>query len=132
MKDLKNILKTAVDKIKSTVEKEDIPLKDAFEEMDRELEEAEAAYGKPLFPDDGEKISIDEHYMKLLGFKSEENVDFDEIKTHYETLMKKFAPENFTDDEKKKAAAEKRISMIKQAYQYFENKHATQQEEEEN
>ena len=108
MKDLKNILKTAVDKIKSTVEKEDIPLKDAFEEMDRELEEAEAAYGKPLFPDDGEKISIDEHYMKLLGFKSEENVDFDEIKAHYETLMKKFAPENFADDEKKKAAAEKR------------------------
>lgn len=131
MKDLKDIFKTAVDKIKSTVEKEDIPLKDAFEEMDRELEEAEAAYGKPLFPDDGEKISIDEHYMKLLGFKSEENVDFDEIKAHYETLMKKFAPENFAD-EKKKAAAEKRISMIKQAYQYFENKHATQQEEEEN
>ena len=32
-----------------------------------------------------------------------------------------FAPENFADDEKKKAAAEKRISMIKQAYQYFEN-----------
>lgn len=131
MKDLKDILKTAVDKIKSTVEKEDIPLKDAFAEMDRELEEAEAAYGKPLFPDDGEKISIDEHYMKLLGFKSEENVGFDEIKAHYETLMKKFAPENFADDKKKKAA-EKRIGMIKQAYQYFENKHTIQLEEEEN
>ena len=132
MKDLKDLLKTAVDKIKSTVEKEDIPLKDAFEEMDRELEEAEAAYGKPLFPDDGEKISIDEHYLKILGFKSEENVGFEDIKSHYEALMHKFNPENFADDEKKKSVAEKRVDMIKKAYQYFENKHNAQQEEEEN
>ena len=132
MKDLKDLLKTAVDKIKSTVEKEDIPLKDAFEEMDRELEEAEAAYGKPLFPDDGEKISIDEHYLKILGFKSEENVGFEDIKSHYEALMHKFNPENFADDEKKKSVAEKRVDMIKKAYQYFEDKHNAKQEEEEN
>lgn len=132
MKDLKNLLKTAVDKIKSTVEKEDIPLKDAFEEMDRELEEAEAAYGKPLFPNDGEKISIDEHYLKILGFKSEENICFEDIKSHYEALMHKFNPENFADDEKKKSVAEKRVDMIKKAYQYFEDKHNVKQEEEEN
>lgn len=130
MKDLKNLLKTAVDKIKSTVEKEDIPLKDAFAQMDRELEEAEAAYGKPLFPDDGERISLDEHYLKVLGFKSDEDINFEDIKSHYETLMNKFNPENFANDEKKKASAEKRIGMIKQAYQYFENKHNEQQEEE--
>ena len=56
MKDLKDLLKTAVDKIKSTVEKEDIPLKDAFDEMDRELEAAEAAYGKALFKNIGLQI----------------------------------------------------------------------------
>lgn len=132
MKDLKDLLKTAVDKIKSTVEKEDIPLKDAFAEMDRELEEAEAAYGKPLFPDDGDRISIDEHYLKILGFKSEENVGFEDIKSHYDTLINKFNPENFVGDEKKKASAQKRVDMIKQAYQYFENKYNEQHEEDEN
>ena len=132
MKDLKDLLKTAVDKIKSTVEKEDIPLKDAFDEMDRELEAAEAAYGKPLFPDDGERISIDEHYLKILGFKSEENVGIEDIKSHYEVLIKKFNPENFADDEKKKASAERHIDMLKQAYQYFEDKFSKQQEEDEN
>ena len=50
MRDLKDMLKGAVDKIKSTVEKADIPLSEAYAQMDKDIEEAEAAYGKHYFP----------------------------------------------------------------------------------
>lgn len=127
MRDLKDILKGAVDKIKSTVEKEDIPLSEAYAQMDKDIEEAEAAYGKPLFPSDDEQIPLNEYYLKLLGFKEEAN--FDEIKNHYERLLQKFNPDNFED--KKKAMAEKRIKLINEAFQYFEEKEKNKQKEQE-
>ena len=127
MRDLKDMLKGAVDKIKSTVEKEDIPLSEAYAQMDKDIEEAEAAYGKPLFPSDDEQIPLNEYYLKLLGFKEEAN--FDEIKNHYERLLQKFNPDNFED--KKKVMAEKRIKLINEAFQYFEEKEKNKQKEQE-
>ena len=119
--DIKDLFKGAVEKIKSTVEKEDIPLKDAYAQMDAELEEAEKAYGKPLFPQDDEKISLDEHYLKILGFEVKPD-SFDEIKARYEKLVVKYNPDNFNSDENKKLKAVKRLDMVNQAYQYFESK----------
>lgn len=124
MKDIDNIkhlLKGAVDKIKSAVEKPDIPLADAFAQMDAELEEAEKAYGKDLFPQEEEQVSLDEHYLKVLGFK--ERPSFDEIKAHYEALIKKFNPENFADDQVKQTKALKRIDLVNKAYTYFERQY---------
>jgi len=121
MKDIKDILKGAVDKIKSAVEKEDIPLKEAYAQMDAELEEAEKAYGKPLFPQDDEQISIDEPYLKILGF-SEMPQSFDEVKARYEELVKKYNPDNFEGDSEKQLKAAKKINKINKAYQYFEHK----------
>src|SRR5574344_254026 len=115
MKDIKNILKGAVDKSKSGIEHKDIPLKDAYAQMDAELEEAEKAYGKPLFPEDDEQIPMDEFYLKILGFK--EQVSFYKIKDHYERLVNKFNPENFADDQSKQLKAAKKIDMINKAYQ---------------
>lgn len=120
--DVKNILKGAVDKIKSAVEKQDIPLAEAYAQMDAELEEAERAYGAPFFPADDEKLTLDEHYLRILGFKT--LPDFEEIKAHYEALIKKFNPENFADDKDKQMKAVKKIDMINQAYNYFEEKYA--------
>ncbi len=128
MKDIKNILKDAVDKIKSAVEKEDIPLKDAYAQMDADLEEAEKAYGKPLFPTDDEQISLDEHYLKILGFK-DNATSFDAIKARYEELLNKYNPENFADNEEKQKKAVKRTDMINQAYLYFERKHTEESEQ---
>lgn len=124
MKDIDNIkhlLKGAVDKIKSAVEKPDVPLADAFAQMDAELEEAEKAYGKDLFPQEEEQVSLDEHYLKVLGFKERPTID--EIKAHYEALIKKFNPENFADDQVKQTKALKRIDLLNKAYAYFERQY---------
>lgn len=128
MKDIKDILKDAVDKIKSAVEKEDIPLKDAYAQMDADLEEAEKAYGKPLFPTDDEQIPLDEHYLKTLGYK-DNDISFEAIRARYEELLNKYNPENFAGDEEKQKKAVKRIDMINQAYQYFERKHTEESEQ---
>ena len=45
MRDLKDMLKGAVDKIKSTVEKEDIPLSEAYAQMDKDIEDVEPGDG---------------------------------------------------------------------------------------
>ncbi len=123
MKDIKNLLKDAVDKIKSAVEKEDIPLAEAYAQMDADLEEAEKAYGKPLFPTDDEQISVDEHYMKILGFKDDAELTLDDIRARYESLLEKYNPENFADDKEKQIKAAKKISMINKAYEYFAEKY---------
>lgn len=128
MKDIKDILKGAVDKIKSAVEKEDIPLKDAYAQMDADLEEAEKAYGKPLFPQDDEQVPLDEHYLKILGFKSDD-ASFDNIKARYEELLNKYNPENFAEDKEKQMKAVKKINLINQAYQYFEHKYTEESEQ---
>lgn len=130
MRDIKDILKGAVEKIKSTVEKEDIPLSEAYAQMDKDIEDAEAAYGKPLFPSDDEQIPLNEYYLKLLGFKEE--ASFDEIKNHYERLLQKFNPDNYEDD--KKEMAKKKIKLVKEAFQYFEEieKNKQQKEQEDN
>lgn len=126
IKELKKFLKGTVDKIKSVVEKEDIPLVDAYEMMDKELEEAEKAYGKKLFPDD-EKLSADEYYLKVLGFK--EFPGFDGIKASYEELVKKFNPENFAGDEAKQIKAAKKIDLLNKAYNYFEEQNSEREQE---
>ena len=123
MKDIKNILKGAVDKIKSAVEKEDIPLADAYAQMDAELEEAEKAYGKPLFPTDDEQIPLDEHYLKIMGFKDFKNLSFEDIKARYEELLEKYNPDKFEADEIKQSKAVKKIFMINSAYDYFLEKY---------
>ena len=126
MRDIKDMLKGAVDKIKSTVEKEDIPLSEAYAQMDKDIEEAESAYGKPLFPSEDEQIPLNEYYLKLLGFKEE--ASFDEIKNHYERLLQKFNPDNYEDN--KKESAEKKIKLVKEAFQYFEEREKNKQQEE--
>lgn len=128
MKDIKNLFKTAVDKIKTVVEKEEIPLEDAFAQMDAEIEEAEKAYGKPLFPEDENRISLDEHYLKVLGFSSGATIE--EIKARHEELVKKLNPENFASDESKQKKALARLELVNKAYNYFENKYADNNEEE--
>ena len=122
MRDIKSILKGTVDKIKSAMEKEDIPLADAFAQMDADLEEAEKAYGKPLFPTDDEQIPLDDHYLKVLGFKEEQNPSIDDIKAKYEELLNKYNPDNFANDTEKQTKAAKKIAMINSAYDYFVEK----------
>lgn len=128
MKDIKELLQGAVDKIKSTVEKQDIPLAEAYAQMEAELDEAEKAYGEPFFPTTDENISIDEHYLKVLGFNNV-TPNFEEIKAHYEALINKFNPENFAEDEEKYQKALKRTDLIKKAYNYFEEKYSESEQE---
>lgn len=129
MSDIKKLLKGAVDKIKSAVEKEDIPLSEAYAQMDAELEEAEKAYGKPLFPTDDEQIPLDEHYLKVLGFKDNPNPSLDDIKERYEELLEKYNPEKFEDDKEKQVKATKKIVMINSAYDYFSSKYNNESEQ---
>ena len=128
MKNIKDLFKTAVDKIKTVVEKEDIPLADAYAQMDAELEEAIEKATDEIIDNDGDRISIEEHYLKLFGFDSK--VSFDEIKARHEELVKKFNPENFVGDEEKQKKALSKIEKINKAYQYFEEKYNNNHEEE--
>ena len=123
MVDIKSILKLATDKIKEVVEKKDIPLADAFAQMDADIEEAEKAYGEKFFPDDGEPISPDDFYLKQLGFKSG-RPSFEDIKARYEMLVLKFNPANFEGDEEKQVKAAKKIESINNAYNYFETQNS--------
>ena len=129
MMDIKSILKTASDKIKEAIEKKDIPLADAFAQMDSDIEEAEKAYGEKFFPDEGEQISPDEFYLSQLGFK-DVTPSFDEIKAKYEALILKYNPANFEGDEKKQIKAAQKIQTINKAYNYFEAQQAEKDETE--
>lgn len=129
MMDIKNILKAASDKIKEAVEKKDIPLADAFAQMDADIEEAEKAFGGNFFPDDGEAISPEEFYLRQLGFK-EGTPSFDEIKAKHEELVLKYNPANFEGDVEKQLKAAKKIKAVNIAYNYFESKKAENNEHE--
>ena len=125
--DIKSILKAAADKIKETVEKKDIPLADAFAQMDSDIEEAEKAYGENFFPEEGEQISLDEFYLKQLEFK-EGVPSFEDIKERYELLILQYNPANYVGDEKKQIRAAQKIQTINKAYNYFEAKQAEKEE----
>ena len=48
---------------------------------------------------------------------------FDEIKKQYRALLKKYHPDKFNNDEKKRKIAEQVVSKLNTAYNYFENKY---------
>lgn len=129
MVDINSILKAAADKLKDVTARKDIPLADAFSQMDADLEAAEQAVGGNFFPDDGKPISPEEVYLGQLGFK-DENPSFDDIKARYEKLIVKFNPANFEGDEKKQIKAAKKIAEINDAYNYFQAKEAEKNERE--
>lgn len=48
---------------------------------------------------------------------------FEDIKKSYKTLMKKYHPDNFYNNETKRQTAEKLSQKLNEAYQYFEKKY---------
>ena len=58
MKDIKNLFKKAADKIKSAVEKKDIPVADAFAQMDADLAEAEKDFEYKFDENAENRISV--------------------------------------------------------------------------
>lgn len=49
---------------------------------------------------------------------------FEDIKKSYKTLMKKYHPDNFHNNETKRQTAEKLSQKLNEAYQYFEKKYS--------
>ena len=50
---------------------------------------------------------------------------FEEIKKQYRFLLKKYHPDKFNNDEKKRQLAEQVVAKLNTAYSYFENKYKT-------
>ena len=50
---------------------------------------------------------------------------FDEIKKQYRLLLKKYHPDKYNNDEKKRKIAEQVVSKLNTAYNYFEEKYKT-------
>ncbi|MGN0018141.1 MAG: hypothetical protein ACI37S_03775 [Candidatus Gastranaerophilaceae bacterium] len=117
MKDIKNLFKKAADKIKSAVEKKDIPVADAFAQMDADLAEAEKDFEYKFDENAENRISIEEFYLNILGFKSMPS--FDDIKARFEELVTKYNPKNFENDKEKQFSAAKKIDALNKAYSYF-------------
>lgn len=49
---------------------------------------------------------------------------FEDIKKSYKSLMKKYHPDNFHNNETKRQTAEKLSQKLNEAYQYFEKKYS--------
>ena len=52
-----------------------------------------------------------------------EGSSFDEIKKSYRSLMKKYHPDKFPNDDKKRQAAQNLAQQINEAFSYFEKKY---------
>ena len=48
---------------------------------------------------------------------------FDDIKKKYRTLLKKYHPDKFHNDDKKRKIAERVVAKLNMAYNYFEEKY---------
>lgn len=118
MKNLKNILKFTTDKIKSVIDKPDIPVGEAFAQMDADIAEAEKDFDDKFDETENTRISIEEFYLNILEFSSKPSAE--ELKIRFEELITKNNPQNFESDNDKFSAA-KKIDMINKAYSYFIN-----------
>lgn len=107
--DLKNIIKG----------NKEISTKEAFELMNKELEEAEKAYGKDIFPKE-KLLSPEEVHYNTLELKN--GAPFEKIQEHYAKLKKKYNPELFKDDETKYNKAKELDARIEFAFCYFKQK----------
>ncbi|MCU0439143.1 MAG: DnaJ domain-containing protein [Raineya sp.] len=68
------------------------------------------------------KNTDEEKYYKWLELPN--GSSFDEVKKSYKTLMKKYHPDNFHNNETKRQTAEKLSQKLNEAYQYFEKKYS--------
>ncbi len=65
-------------------------------------------------------VSKEKKYYDVLELP--ENSAFEEIKKSYKKLMKKYHPDKFPNDDKKRDAAQNLAQQINEAYSYFEKK----------
>jgi len=68
------------------------------------------------------KNTEEDKYYKWLELPN--GSSFDDIKKSYKTLMKKYHPDNFHNNDTKRQTAEKLSQKLNEAYQYFEKKYS--------
>ena len=113
-------MKNIINDIKNIVKgKKEISTKDAFALMNKELEEAEKAYGKQIFPEDKVLSPEEVHYQAL---KLKAGTPFEKIKEQYAKLKNKYNPELFKDNETKYEKAKELDARVEFAYCYFKQK----------
>lgn len=113
-------MKNIINDIKNMVTgKKEISTKDAFELMNKELEDAEKAYGKKIFPEENTLTPEEVHYRAL---KLKAGAPFEKIQEQYAKLKNKYNPELFKDNEKKYEKAKELDARAEFAFQYFKQK----------
>lgn len=114
---MKNILNDIKNIIKG--DNKEISTKDAFALMNKELEEAEKAYGKDIFPKEN-NLSAEEVHYRALNLK--DGAPFEKIQEHYAKLKKKYNPELFESNKEKYEKAKELDARVEIAFQYFKQK----------
>ncbi len=107
-------------------DKDPLSVDDVFKEYEERSEKGYYNKNQENKENDTEKkyephgTSKDKKYYDVLELS--ENAGFEEIKKAYKRLMKKYHPDKFPGDEKKRAAAQNLAQQINEAYSYFEKK----------
>lgn len=113
-------MKNIINDIKNMVTgKKEFSTKEAFALMNKELEEAEKAYGKNIFPEDNVLSPEDVHYQAL---KLKAGAPFEKIQAQYAKLKNKYNPELFKNNETKFKKAKELDARVEFAYSYFKQK----------
>ena len=113
-------MKNILNDIKSMIKGEkEISTKDAFALMNKELEEAEKAYGKEIFPNE-KVLSPEEVHYRALKLKS--GAPFEKIQERYAKLKKKYNPDLYKDNETKFEKSKELDARVEFAYSYFKQK----------
>ena len=99
------------DSIKNLIgkNKKEVSLKDAFEMMDKELNEATNSYDKDFFPEE-EVLSTEEMHYSALNLPAGSN--FEEIQKKYKELKSKYNTEEHQEEK----------ARLEYAYRYFKQK----------
>ena len=98
---------------------DDIDLSSFSENKKDEYEEFSQTTSEEDYLSSDEKVEK-EYYGNL---ELPVGASFDEIKKQYRALLKKYHPDKFNNDEKKRKIAEQVVSKLNTAYNYFENKY---------
>lgn len=117
-----NIIKSNINANKvNSVSFDDIDLSSFSTSGQNEYEEFSQTASEDDYLSPDEKLEK-EYYGNL---ELTVGASFDEIKKQYRVLLKKYHPDKFNNDEKKRRIAEQVVSKLNTAYNYFENKYKT-------
>ena len=115
-----NIIKSNINANKAdSVSFDDIDLSSFSQSGQSEYEEFSQAKSEDDYLTPDEKLEK-EYYGNL---ELPVGASFEEIKKQYRSLLKKYHPDKFNNDEKKRKIAEQVVSKLNTAYNYFENKY---------